>query len=233
MEAIILAGGFGTRLSSVLDKDTPKILAPITNSTTFLDYLIDYLKKNGIKLFIFSLGHLNFPIIEYLKQKYSNLNYKVNIEEFPLGTGGAIKSTLKLCESDNIFLVNGDTILQTEFKEMLDFHISNNLDISICIKHLTNFSRYGSIQIDDEFNIINFFEKKEQKEGFINGGVLIIKKNIFKGYNSEMFSLENDFIPIRMRDIEFKIKGFQTYGNFIDIGIPEDLHFFRNNFTQF
>lgn len=233
MEAIILAGGYGTRLASVLGAFTPKILAPITESTTFLDFLIIYLRKNGIKSFVFSLGHLNSPIIEYLNDKYSNLDYKINIELSPLGTGGAIKSSLNLCKSENIFIINGDTILQTDFKEMLEFHINENADCSICIKHLKNFSRYGSIQIDSNNNIEYFIEKKEREEGFINGGVLIVNRKIFKGYFKKVFSFENDFIPERMIDTNFNIKGFKTVGNFIDIGVPEDLELFRKNYINF
>lgn len=233
MEAIVLAGGLGTRLSKSLDSDTPKILAPINSSTTFLDLLISYLENGGVTKIIFSLGHLGEKVKFFLESNYPNLNYKLHIEDSPLGTGGAIKASLEHAQKKEVIVINGDTILQLDFGNLLRFHTIYQSDCTICVKQLYNFERYGSIELDEEQNVISFNEKKKMKEGLINGGVFVLNRNIFKNYPLQEFSFEIDFLPEKMNDNNFKIKALITDGAFIDIGIPKDLKIFRSDFQKY
>src|SRR5665213_1516478 len=106
-EAIILAGGLGTRLRPLIS-DVPKCMAPI-NGKPFLHYLLENFKNKGIENFIFSVGHLHEMIEEYLIKNYAHLNYKIALETEPLGTGGAIKSACGKTSQTNILVCNGDT----------------------------------------------------------------------------------------------------------------------------
>ncbi len=217
-QAIILAGGLGTRLQKIVS-DLPKPMADI-NGTPFLQYIFNYLKKYNIKKVILSVGYKHEKIIEYFGNKYNNITIEYAIESDPLGTGGAIKFAINKINQDNFFLINGDTFFDVNLKKISDFYFKNNADILLSLKPLTNFDRYGAVEIDNDYNIIKFNEKKYQKQGLINGGVYIINKKIFDKTNKTKFSFEKDIMEKYLNNI--KMIGFISDTYFIDIGIPED-----------
>lgn len=221
MQAIILAGGLGSRLKSVV-VNTPKVLSPVAGHP-FLYYIIEYLKKQGINHFVFSLGYLANQVVSFLSENYPNISYQICIEDEPLGTGGGIKNAIKLVSSDDVFVVNADTFFEVPLKEMLLAHISSNSDCTISLKPMTNFERYGRVEIDSMNTIVSFKEKKFSSEGLINGGYIILNKKIFLKISERLpniFSFEQDFLEKNIHSIS--IKGFISEGYFIDIGIPED-----------
>src|SRR5690349_3295170 len=121
---IILAGGFGTRLRSVVS-DLPKCMAPV-NGKPFLAYVINHFVQQGIRNFIFSLGYKHQVIIEYLSQlttDHSPFTIHYSIEEEPLGTGGAIKKACTLASNKNIFVTNGDTLFKANVSSLRNFHL--------------------------------------------------------------------------------------------------------------
>lgn len=212
MEAIILAGGFGTRLRTVV-QDVPKPMAPVCGKP-FLEYILKYLKKNGVKRAILAVGYLHEVIEEYFKDSFDGIELVYSLEDYPLGTGGCIKKALSLAKEDDIYIINGDTFFDVDLKKMEG-------DIQIACKYLENFSRYGKILINEEGIIESFEEKKENQTGYINGGIYKFKKSIFDGYDlEEKFSLEIDFFQKYMNKLN--IKAYLSNDYFIDIGIPED-----------
>jgi len=221
-QAVILAGGFGTRLSHVVS-DVPKPMAPIKNKP-FLDYIIKTLKKQGFDSFIFLTGYKSECIENYFK----NLDNAVFVkEETALGTGGAILNAYKYL-NDDFFVINGDTFFDIDYSILEEF--GKNKSLTVALRYTNNIERYGFADIDDNYLIKYFIEKGKLPEGkidgYINGGIYYIHKSTLKPYfdkfNGEFISLETGIFP-QLAD-EKKTFGLPLGGCFIDIGIPEDYY---------
>ncbi|MBH09520.1 MAG: D-glycero-D-manno-heptose 1-phosphate guanosyltransferase [Candidatus Marinimicrobia bacterium] len=219
MEAIILAGGFGTRLKSKI-KSIPKPMAPI-NNRPFLDYIFDYLKKHSISHAILSVYHKSEIIKQYYNNNYDSIKITYSNDKMPLGTGGAIKAALRKTIYENIIVINGDTYFEIAVDQLLESHITNNNHITIALKPMSNFSRYGFVRTKDNGSVIEFKEKEFKENGNINGGICIIKNTIFNEYNGVDFFLFSDFIADNLTRLKIGSVIFDEL--FIDIGTPEDL----------
>jgi D-glycero-alpha-D-manno-heptose 1-phosphate guanylyltransferase len=216
MEAIVLAGGFGTRLQSVVN-DVPKPMADI-NGKPFLSYLIEYLKLYKIDKIVLSIGYMSESIQRY----YENIeNIKFVIEDKPLGTGGAIKKALNAVTGNEVLVLNGDSFFNIDLDSFVKNFRDSETMMSIAVKPMNNFDRYGNVIIENSI-VKKFEEKKFTKIGYINGGIYIIRRTIFDFFseNSERFSFETDFLARKVRIIRPIASVFD--GFFIDIGIPED-----------
>lgn len=219
LQAIILAGGLGTRLKSII-KDLPKPMAPV-NDKPFLEYLFKYLQKQGIDEVILSVCYKYEIIQEYFKNKFEDINIIYNVEKEALGTGGAIKDALKFVKNE-AYVLNGDTFFDINLSDLkLD-----NTKICIALKQMQEFDRYGAVNID-EFGFLSSFEEKAyKKQGLINGGIYLISKDIFDSYDLEnSFSFE-EFLQKNYKSLKIKTKIFNDY--FIDIGIPQDYEKFKD-----
>ena len=220
-EAIILAGGLGTRLRSV-DPDLPKSLVDIAGRP-FLYYLINYLRIQGVNRFIFSLGYKADLIISYLKEHFPTLDYSFIIEDEPLGTGGAINLALVHAKNSDVLVCNGDSLFKVNLNELWKFHEHKQSLCTVALKYMTHFDRYGVVETDANSKILSFKEKQYYKEGFINGGTYLLNKDFFTSLNwSSRFSFEKDFLEQYTGSGNFY--GFKSEGYFIDIGIPEDYY---------
>jgi len=219
-EAVFLAGGFGTRLQSVV-KDVPKPMADI-NGKPFLHYLILFYKKQGIKHVVLSVGYLHEVVQDYFGNSYQGVKISYAIEDSPLGTGGAIKKSLKLTQSNEVFVVNGDTMFAVNLKEIATFHFKNNSDFTLVAREVEDVSRYGNVVLGGNKRILGFFEKNDKSgKGYINGGVYLINKSYLNHFSfPEKFSIEKDFFEKYYQEGSFYGKPCHNY--FIDIGIPED-----------
>jgi D-glycero-alpha-D-manno-heptose 1-phosphate guanylyltransferase len=223
MQAIILAGGLGTRLKTVIN-DKPKVLATISGKP-FLYWLITYLQQQGITSYIFSLGYLHQQVEDFLKKEFSDLQYDCLIETEPLGTGGAIKYCLSKAIDNDVLILNGDTFFNLNIKQFAEFYQNSKSDCCIALTPMQNFDRYGLVSVDKDSNIIEFNEKKYCKEGLINTGVLLVNKSVFLDKTAQFpryFSYEKDFLQPNISQI--KLTGYIAAGYFIDIGIPEDYY---------
>lgn len=219
MEAIILAGGSGTRLKSIIS-DIPKPMAPI-GAIPFLQYLFDWLIKNEIKRVILSVGYKWEIIYNQFKNSYNELELIYSIEEHPLGTGGAIKQAIKQTKDNDILIVNGDTYFDISINELANFHFSNQFGLTIALKPMKNFNRYGTVEINRENRILKFIEKEPTEIGLINCGIYLLSNNIENFFPiKEQFSFEKDFMEIEL--VNLKFGGYIADKYFIDIGIPED-----------
>jgi len=232
MQALILAGGFGTRLKTIV-ADKPKALSPVAGKP-FLSYVIDFLLEEGVNDFVFSLGYLSEQVISFLNEQYSNLNYTYFVESEPLGTGGAIKACFNLITSSNVLIVNADTYFDVPVKTMFSLHNSTKSACTIAVKKMQNFERYGSVIIDEDSSIISFKEKKFVEKGLINGGFIILNIKEFQDKTEKLltaFSFEKDFLENHLSQIT--VKAFESKGLFIDIGIPEDFERAQLVFANF
>ena len=219
MEAIILAGGLGTRLRSVVP-DLPKCMAPI-NGIPFISYLIDHLNKEGITNFVFSLGYKSEAFISLIEEKLPMKNFTVVIEDEPLGTGGAIKLACEKVKNENVIALNGDSLFKVNLKALMNFHLTNKANCTLALKPMKNFDRYGSVEVDTLNKIMSFKEKKFVEYGNINAGVYAINIPSFIQLPlTSKFSMEQDYLEKYTKEGFFN--GFIQDNYFIDIGIPED-----------
>ena len=218
-EAIILAGGLGTRLKEIVP-DLPKCMAPVAGHP-FLTYVIRYLLSQGIEKFIFSLGYKHSIIEGFINTQFSTITTQFSIEEEPLGTGGGIRLACEKTSESTALLVNGDTLFKINLEELVSFHAEHNADCTLALKPLHNFDRYGVVEINEGHSIKNFKEKQFYDKGYINGGVYILNAVEFlKEDLPAKFSFEKDYLE-KFYD-KRKIYGLIQNEYFIDIGIPED-----------
>lgn len=218
MDAIILAGGKGTRLRP-LTITVPKPMVPVADKP-FLHYLLSMLKKEGIQRVIFSIGYLGDQIIDHFGQSWNGLELIYISEKEPLGTGGAIAACMDKIVNDHVVVVNGDTFCQIDLKRMMASHVETHADISIALKEMFNFERYGVVDVKGH-KIKRFNEKRKVTKGFINTGTYCLNKNIFKINNMpDKFSFETDFMQKKINQLNSN--AFITQGYFIDIGMPDD-----------
>ena len=218
MEAIILAGGFGTRLKNKLG-NIPKPMAPI-NNRPFLDYLLDYLIKRKVKRVILSVYYQYQIIKNHYDDCYRNINILYSIDTEELGTGGAIKNALLMVNDNHVFLINGDTYFNVNLSRLYKEHIANNNDITLSLKPMKNFDRYGIVETDSNAKVLSLKEKQYRDHGKIDGGIYLIKKNIFSVFESSNKFSFNDFIMNNLKNLKVGSLLFDEL--FIDIGTPED-----------
>lgn len=218
-EAIILAGGLGTRLRSEVP-DLPKCMAPVAGKP-FLDYVIRALQEQGVTKFIFSLGYRSEVVLQHLEQSWPKLKYDYTIETIPLGTGGGIRFAVQKAKGDSLFVLNGDTYFEVNLPSMLKKHIEVQAEITVALKKMYHFDRYGSVLMGQN-NIISAFQEKTYREiGWINGGIYLIQKQLITNIGiANPFSFEKEILEKYVD--KNCIFGFESEGYFIDIGIPED-----------
>lgn len=214
MQAIILAGGFGTRLIGVVS-DLPKPMAPI-RGVPFLSYILDQLNDYGFSKVVLAVGYLSNKIKDFYGPHYKNLKIQYSYEDTPLGTGGCVYQAVDLIEDDYVYVINGDTYFDIDFNS-----IHKPKRALIVCKHIKNASRYGRVIFNDSNIITSFAEKQSDISGYINGGIYYLKKDIFNEFNvSNKFSLEKDFFEKYIHKLNIEV--FKSEAYFIDIGIPED-----------
>jgi D-glycero-alpha-D-manno-heptose 1-phosphate guanylyltransferase len=234
-QAIVLAGGLGTRLRSEIG-EFPKPLAPI-NGEPFLTYVFKYLQKNGINKVVLSVGYK----WELIQQKYGNkwneITIEYAIENKRLGTGGAIKLAMNYIDVEDFYVLNGDTLFDINLLTLEEFHFRKNSKCSIALKTMHKVDRYGCVDIrfedhtKTEGQIIGFKEKQYRDETIINGGIYCLKSSILKDFpDSDVFSFESDYLEIDTPKKSIYGKLFDEY--FIDIGIPEDYKAFEEKIKQ-
>lgn len=217
MEAIVLAGGLGTRLQHIIP-GMPKPMAPI-NGRPFLEYVFGYLLRNGVERTILAVGYKAEKISDYFGTNYNSTPIIYSYEDSPLGTGGAILKALGICNCENVIIVNGDTYFDVNLPEMLEYHKRMGSKLTMAVKAMINFDRYGSVIIENN-KVIRFDEKKPTAYGKINGGIYIVNKSVFEGMDSRVFSFEKSILESE----HSCVYAFESEGYFIDIGVPEDYY---------
>ncbi|MEO0341578.1 MAG: nucleotidyltransferase family protein [Bacteroidota bacterium] len=218
-EAIVLAGGLGTRLRSVVSEQ-PKSMAPI-NGRPFLEYQLDGLLAQGIERIIFSVGYKSDYIINHFKDGYKGAEVVFALERAPLGTGGAIKNAMQAVQSEHVLVVNGDSLFLVDIQAEYQLFLAKEAHLVLALKPMQDFERYGSVLLDEDDRINAFLEKRPVVEGLINGGVYIFDKTHFDQHTfPQKFSIERDYFEAMVA--QEKMYGFISDQYFLDIGIPED-----------
>ena len=222
MEVIVLAGGLGTRLRSVVS-EVPKCMAPVAGKP-FLWYLLKYLTRYDVSKVILSVGYLRGVIFDWVEEVKDDFPFHFDyaIEEEPLGTGGGIRLALNKVTTSDVVVLNGDTYFDVNLEELMKNHRLYSSAVTLALKPMCDFDRYGRVVIDNmDKRIVEFKEKEYCKEGLINGGIYVINRlePIFEGLPKK-FSFETAVFEPQCK--LGKLFGVVQDGYFIDIGIPED-----------
>ena len=218
MECIVLAGGLGTRLREVVE-EVPKCLAPVAGKP-FLAHVLLYLEAQFVDHVILSLGYQHEQVIEWLRHKAFTFKLSWVIEKEPRGTGGGIKLALNKSKEQKVFVLNGDTLFRVALRKMESILQEEDKAV-LALKPMKEFSRYGSVTLNEEQQIIAFKEKTFVEEGLINGGIYLLNKSQEDFSNfPDKFSFEQDFLEQQLSAPSLRAYVSDSY--FIDIGIPED-----------
>lgn len=219
MKAIILAGGLGTRLRSVL-RDRPKPMA-IVAEHPFLEFLILQLRSAGIKDIILSIGYKVDCIRGYFKRgERWNIRICYSVEDEPLGTAGAIKRALSAIQDETVVAMNGDSFFAVDFKKMIGVHKKKKAKMTIAVRRCKDSHRYGSVVFDPSGVVLSFNEKNKKLTGTINAGIYCIDREILHMIPDGNVSLEKEIFP---KLINNGLNVFENDGFFVDIGTPRSL----------
>ncbi|MGA3014282.1 MAG: nucleotidyltransferase family protein [Bacteroidales bacterium] len=231
MEAIILAGGFGTRLQKVVN-DKPKSMA-LVNDRPFLEYLLNFLTGQDIQKVILSVGYKHEKIENHFKDRYKHLSISYAFEEEPLGTGGGIVNALQQVEGEMVFAMNGDSMFRIDLQAMLNHHLKSEADLTMALRFLDDTSRFGTVKIDSTRKVTGFVEKQQDSgEGYINGGIYLINKRFLTSTTfGKKFSIEKDCFEKCYKNSG--LYGYPAKGYFLDIGVPEDYMTAQDEFKRF
>jgi D-glycero-alpha-D-manno-heptose 1-phosphate guanylyltransferase len=222
---MILAGGLGTRLRSVV-KDRPKPMATI-QGVPFLEILIRSLAKKGVQHFVLLTGYQGELIENYFRNRQEpDIRIIMSHESEPLGTGGAVKNAEKFV-TDPSLLVNGDTFFDADVKELYRFHVDRDSKVTLSLRQVDDVSRYGSVIIGDNGVITGFREKEPGpgRPGLINAGLSFLSKDFIHSLPDGPFSMETDIFPKLVGTGE--MFGLSQEGSFFDIGTPESYEAFK------
>lgn len=218
--AVILAGGAGTRLRSVV-ADRPKVLA-LLSGKPFIAYLLDRLAAQGITMVVLCTGYLGEQVQAVLGDRYGGMQLLYSREEQPLGTGGAIVQALPMLSSETVLILNGDSYCDTALPVSFEWHQDRRARATVVLAHVDDGARYGRVEVGPDGSIRRFCEKDPTfvGGGWINSGVYWFEREVLAGLSTgRQFSLEKEVLGSWAGGGLF---GYRDYGRFLDIGVPED-----------
>jgi len=216
--AIILAGGMGVRLKSVVD-DRSKVVADVSGKP-FLTFVLDQVAAAGISTAVLCTGHLREHLRATIGETYSGLHVLYSEEETPLGTGGAVRQALDFVSGNDVLVLNGDSYCDVDLRETFNYHIHGNIKATMVVAYQEDRSRFGGVTIDDAGIITHFLEKQQDSvAGWINAGIYVFARSVIESIPAGMrVSLERDLFP-KLAGVH--LNSMKSQGRFIDIGTPE------------
>lgn len=229
VQAVILAGGLGTRLKKVVC-DRQKVVAEVAGKP-FVWYILRQLNAAGVKSVIICVGHKSETVREALQGSFPEMEILFSLEEYPCGTAGAVSLALRKCSRGELLILNGDSYLDADLNKFLEHWRTSRVPVCMMLKKMNDSSRYGRVSFNSEGIITAFEEKKENAgAGYINAGIYACKRKFLAAkLTSEKGSLEKEYFP--RFAAEALLAGFVDEGEFIDIGTPESYaaaqHFFE------
>lgn len=221
VKAILLVGGLGTRLRSVV-ASKPKVLAPV-GERSFLELLVEQLRSQGIRRLVMCTGYLADQVEDRFGDGRAwDVSIEYSKEEMPLGTAGAVKLAKRYLHDVPEFLVlNGDSFLEIDFHSLLAFHHGHGGAIAtMAVLRVEDASRYGTVHVDASDRVNGFAEKTgSHAHGLANGGVYVFSQAVLEHIPEGPASLERDVFP---RLLDLGVYAQEQHGMFIDIGTPAD-----------
>ncbi len=222
MNALVLAGGFGTRLRP-LSCTRPKMLFPLANQA-MLDWTLKNLSEGGVDTVVLAVNYMAEALVRYFGPTKFDLGIIYSREERPLGTGGPIKKAADLLVDDEPFMVlNGDIVSDIDYRRLVEYHKEKGGLATIALIRVPDPSRYGAAELDGEGHVLRFVEKPERgmaPSNLINAGVYVMEKEVLDYIPSgRKVQTEEEVFP--KLAIEKKLFGFEAHGLWVDIGVPE------------
>lgn len=217
---LILAGGLGTRLRSVVS-DRPKVLAPVAGRP-FLSYWLESLALQGFRDTVLCTGHLSEQVEACFGQSWGTLSLSYSAEKTPLGTGGALRLALPLIRTQDVLILNGDSFCEVDLAQFWKEQSQRRASAGMVLHYASDSRRYGRVTLSPEGRLDNFLEKSDIcRAGWINAGVYLLPRAWIESIPPDApVSLERDLLPKWLMN---GIHGFPSAGRFIDIGLPETL----------
>ena len=220
IKAVLLVGGMGTRLRSVVPS-TPKPMAAV-GDRPFLELLVRQLRLQGIRRLVMCTGYRGHEIEhEFGEGHNQDVMIDYSREPQPLGTGGAVKFAEPFLRDVSDFLVmNGDSFMEMDFRRLICFHRESGGIASMAVFRTRNEMRYGTVQVQADGRVSGFAEKMDaDPNGLVNAGVYIFNRRILEHIPEGPCSLEKDIFPKLLAQ---GVYALEQQGVFIDIGTPED-----------
>jgi len=230
VSAVVLAGGLGTRLSSVVS-DRPKVLADVCGRP-FITFILDELAKGGITEVVLATGYLAEQIESFLGDTYKGMRLRYSREVERKGTAGAVRLGLSKVSHEQILVMNGDSFCELDLGRFIDAHNRSDVDVSMAVRQVSDTARYGRVELSPNNQVVSFKEKVQGYggAGWINAGIYLFPRALLEAIPSEgEVSMEKEVLPNLLSQ---GVEAFQCDGRFIDIGLPETLNeaqtFFAN-----
>ncbi len=237
VEAMILAGGLGTRLRSMVS-DRPKVLAEVLGRP-FLAYLLDQLVAAGTKRVILCVGYLGEQIVDIFGDRFTNNHGEIQLaysqETQLLGTGGALGLAQPLVQSAEVLVMNGDSFCGVDLPGFYDYYQQGHQQwaaiATMALTEVPDTARYGRVELSSEGRVERFTEKgSNQGAGWINGGIYLLNASLLANIPLDRpISLEADLFPQWLKS---GIYGYPSQGKFLDIGTPESYPLASSLFTE-
>jgi len=227
--AVILAGGLGTRLRSVVT-DRPKVLIEI-RGRPFLAYLFDQLTTVGVRNVVLCTGYLGDEVKAMFGSSYGGLRLVYSQESSPLGTAGALRLALPLLNSDPVLVMNGDSFCWADLSAFWTWHCAKGVGASLLLTKVSDTNRDGRVTIKPNGRVKSFMEKGEASgPGWINGGIYLIKQDLVRAIPlGRTVSIEKEMFPVWIHQ---GLYGYKSECRFIDIGTPESYALAEQFFTM-
>ena len=219
MEAVVLAGGFGTRLRSVVS-EVPKPMAPV-GGRPFLELLLDYWIRQGVRRFVLSIGYLAEKISAHFGPAWRGAEIAYAREVEPLGTGGGLLLAAAEARGEDLLVLNGDTFFAVDLPGFADFHRAHRADCTFSLFRSTDPKRYLGLAVEPDGRVRGM---EAVQGGLANGGVYLFRRAALAALPwraGERASLETDILPHGLRG-GWRVYGRECTAMFIDIGVPDD-----------
>ncbi|MEE2959175.1 MAG: nucleotidyltransferase family protein [Myxococcota bacterium] len=230
LTAVLLAGGLGTRLRTVVS-DRPKVLAEVCGRP-FITYLLDELSKAWVSESVLATGYLAEQIEDCLGNSYGGMRIKYSREKERRGTGGAVRYALPAVSNPLVLVMNGDSFCEVDLNGFIKAHVESGAKVSMVVRKVDDTGRYGRVELSESHRVLAFEEKSGEKAGpgWINAGIYLFAREVLEAIHNEgEVSMEREVLPQR---ISLGVQGFCSSGRFIDIGLPDTLEeaqtFFAN-----
>jgi D-glycero-alpha-D-manno-heptose 1-phosphate guanylyltransferase len=216
-EAIILCGGKGSRISSVVS-DRQKCVADI-EGVPFLVHILRHLKAYGVGRAVLCAGHKAETVSDCLSREDLGMEIVISQELEPLGTGGAILQGAGHTSSDNVLALNGDSLCPLDIDAFESFHAARGADLTVALAKADGRDDAGNVEMAPDCRIVSFGEKSGARTPYLNAGVYCIRREAFSRFpKSRRFSFETDV----MRNVDaLNVLGYPTDAPLFDIGTPE------------
>jgi D-glycero-alpha-D-manno-heptose 1-phosphate guanylyltransferase len=222
-EAVILAGGLGTRLRAAVP-DIPKPMAPVAGRP-FLEHLLDCWIERGIRRFVLSVGYRHEAMRQHFGSAYRGVEVAYAVESQPSGTGGGLLLAAEQICREGFIVLNGDTLVDVELEGLCRAHLAHAVDLTVCTRRMSGSGRYTAVAVDERGFITGWNRPAGGKESvYVNAGVYLFSTRCLRqlqGFAGQRCSLEQDIIP-HLIERGAKLLAWELQGDFLDIGVPED-----------